>query len=74
MQITSSFDGGNIKVADIDDPENMRLDKMPFNNTSHTPEPTIGWSPARAKQMGRDCLEAISMIAQRLILERTKWR
>lgn len=48
--------------------------EMPFSDTSHTPDLEFGWSPARAKKMGRDCLEAMLMIAPRLHLERKKWR
>jgi murein tripeptide amidase MpaA len=36
--------------------------EMPFADTTHSPDPLLGWSPARAQQLGRDTIEALTAI------------
>lgn len=37
--------------------------EMPFKDTADTPDPQIGWSPARASNLGAACLDAMLAIA-----------
>lgn len=40
--------------------------EMPFKDTSENPQPLYGWSPKRAKQLGRSCLDALHQISHEL--------
>ncbi len=40
--------------------------EMPFKDANVAPEPVYGWSPARAKALGRDCLAAALEILPQL--------
>jgi hypothetical protein len=34
--------------------------EMPFKDASASPEPASGWSPERAKRLGRDCVAVLA--------------
>lgn len=41
--------------------------EMPFKDTTHTPDATFGWSPARCRQLGSDCVAALADISSALL-------
>lgn len=40
--------------------------EMPFKDNADLPEPTYGWSPNRAKQLGKDMLVAVTAVVDEL--------
>lgn len=40
--------------------------EMPFKDAADNPDPVNGWSPARSKQLGRDCLAAMLEVVDQL--------
>ncbi|MDG2285635.1 MAG: hypothetical protein P8N43_08910, partial [Alphaproteobacteria bacterium] len=37
--------------------------EMPFKDTANAPNPSVGWSPDRAKALGRSTVEAMLAVA-----------
>jgi murein tripeptide amidase MpaA len=44
--------------------------EMPFKDTANAPNPTVGWSPDRARSLGRSTIEAMLAVAGDLPLKR----
>ena len=44
--------------------------EMPFKDTANCPNPDVGWSPGRAKSLGRSTVEALLAVAGDLPLKR----
>jgi hypothetical protein len=40
--------------------------EMPFKDNADHPDPVEGWSPARSRQLARDCLAALAAIVDSL--------
>jgi hypothetical protein len=41
--------------------------EMPFKDNDGRPDPVHGWSPARAKHLGRACLDALLAVLPNLV-------